>query len=74
MDVVVTSIKKIIADSQLKYNIPVQIKYNKKDKNYYLISKKEEQLEKEEILILIKILLKLYPKWYKIKFYNYFIP
>ena len=31
MDVVVTSIKKIIADSQLKYNIPVQIKYNKKD-------------------------------------------
>ena len=34
-----------------------EIKYNKKDKNYYLISKKEEQLEKEEILILIKILL-----------------
>ena len=31
MDVVVTSIKKIIADSRLKYNIPVQIKYNKKD-------------------------------------------
>lgn len=26
-----------------------EIKYNKKDKNYYLISKKEEQLEKEEI-------------------------
>ena len=34
-----------------------EIKYDKKEKKYYLISKKEEQLEKEEILVLIKVLL-----------------